>query len=102
LFQSFLDPIRNPPIAAAWMLAVPRHDAFSARVVEELSPLIGKTATTIRTCATNAKYQHLIPRPFKLPHSRRLAWYEEDVLRWMQSAQQVGPPAAPRRRGKQV
>src|SRR5437868_7191122 len=36
--------------------------------IEELSTLIGKAATTIRTCATNRKYQHLIPRPFKLPN----------------------------------
>jgi predicted DNA-binding transcriptional regulator AlpA len=53
--------------------------------VEQLSALIGKTPTTIRTCATNAKYQHLIPRPFKLPHSRRLCWYETDVLDWINS-----------------
>ncbi|MBS0448501.1 MAG: hypothetical protein JSR59_21475 [Proteobacteria bacterium] len=66
--------------------------------IEELSPLIGKTANTIRTCATNAKYQHLIPRPFKLPNSRRLAWYEEDVLTWMGQAVPVGPTG--RRRGR--
>ena len=65
--------------------------------IEELSSLIGKTATTIRTCATNAKYQHLIPRPFKLPHSRRLAWYEDDVAAWMQAAQPVGLPQKKRR-----
>lgn len=67
--------------------------------IEEISTLIGKTTTTIRTCATNAKYAHLIPRPFKLPHSRRLAWYEEDVLRWLQAATPVGPPLK-RRRGR--
>lgn len=67
--------------------------------IEELSGRIGKTATTIRTCATNAKYAHLIPRPFKLPHSRRLAWYEDDVLQWMQAATPVGPPVK-RRRGR--
>jgi predicted DNA-binding transcriptional regulator AlpA len=67
--------------------------------IEELSLLIGKTATTIRTCATNTKYQHLIPRPFKLPNSRRLAWYEEDVLRWIAAATPVGEPIK-RRRGR--
>ena len=67
--------------------------------IEELSAAIGKTETTIRTCATNAKYAHLIPRPFKLPHSRRLAWYQDDVLKWLQAATPVGPER-PRRRGR--
>ena len=67
--------------------------------IEEMSALIGKTANTIRTCATNAKYQHLIPRPFKLPHSRRLAWYEDDIAKWMEAAQPVGEPIK-RRRGR--
>lgn len=48
--------------------------------VEELSLLIGKTASTIRTCATNQKYQHLIPRPSKFPGSRRLYWRRADVI----------------------
>lgn len=65
--------------------------------IEELSAIIGKAATTIRTCATNRKYQHLIPRPFKLPHSRRLAWYEEDVRAWMAAATKVEPVAVKRR-----
>ena len=43
--------------------------------IEELAVQIGKSANTIRTCSTNKKLQHLIPRPFKLPHSRRLCWY---------------------------
>lgn len=68
--------------------------------IEQLSALIGKTATTIRTCATNAKYQHLIPPPFKLPHSRRLCWYEHDVLRWIESNRRVEPPPARRPRGR--
>lgn len=59
--------------------------------IEELSALIGKAATTIRTCATNAKYAHLIPRPFKLPGSRRLCWRKEDVLAWIQRANPVQP-----------
>lgn len=67
--------------------------------IEELSLLIGKTTNTIRTCATNAKYQHLIPRPFKLPHSRRLAWYETDVAAWLEEAKPVGPVVR-RRRGR--
>lgn len=61
--------------------------------VEQLSALIGKTPTTIRTCATNAKYQHLIPKPFKMPHSRRLCWYEQDVLEWIDSQRPVPEPA---------
>jgi predicted DNA-binding transcriptional regulator AlpA len=67
--------------------------------IEELSALIGKTENTIRTCATNRKYQHLIPRPFKFPHSRRLAWYADAVKEWMESALPVGEPVK-RRRGR--
>lgn len=68
--------------------------------VEELSKLIGKTATTIRTCASNDKYRHLIPQPFKLPHSRRLCWYEHDVLAWIESQRPSMPPPKKRPRGR--
>ncbi len=67
--------------------------------IEELSLLIGKTATTIRTCATNRKYQHLIPRPHKMPNSRRLFWYEDDVRAW-QAASTPVEPVLQRRRGR--
>lgn len=65
--------------------------------IEQLSEIIGKSATTIRTCATNEKYKHLIPRPFKMPSSRRLAWYESDVKAWLKSSTQVLPASKPRR-----
>lgn len=65
--------------------------------IEKLSNLIGKTATTIRTCATNEKYKHLIPRPFKMPNSRRLCWYREDVLAWLGCATIVSPQTKHRR-----
>ena len=65
--------------------------------IEDVSLQIGKTATTIRTCATNEKYFHLIPRPFKLPSSRRLLWREEDVQAWINQATTVGQ--VKRRRG---
>ncbi len=67
--------------------------------IEELSVLIGKAPTTIRTCATNRKFHHLIPRPFKMPHSRRLVWYEEDVVAWLEGSQTVTPVLV-RRRGR--
>ncbi len=67
--------------------------------IEQVSAIIGKSVTTIRTCATNEKYKHLIPRPFKFPHSRRLVWFEKDVLEWLAAAQPVSPPAK-RRRGR--
>lgn len=69
--------------------------------IEDLSRLIGKAATTIRTCATNKKYAHLIPRPHKLPGSRRLCWSKEDVLAWMEQATTVQPSRSERqaRRG---
>lgn len=68
--------------------------------IEQLSSLIGKTATTIRTCATNAKYTHLIPRPFKMPGSRRLCWYESEVLQWIESNKPATPPPPKRPRGR--
>jgi predicted DNA-binding transcriptional regulator AlpA len=67
--------------------------------IEELSVLIGKAVTTIRTCATNRKYHHLIPRPRKMPNSRRLFWYEDDVSAWQAASTPVGP-VAQRRRGR--
>lgn len=68
--------------------------------VEQLSALIGKTETTIRTCSTNKKYEHLIPRPFKMPHSRRLCWYEHEVHEWIQSHRPAVPPPPTRPRGR--
>ena len=65
--------------------------------IEELSRLIGKAPTTIRTCATNGKYKHLIPRPYKLPGSRRLLWRSEDVQAWILLATPVEVKRAPGR-----
>ncbi|WP_312781715.1 hypothetical protein [Acidovorax temperans] len=82
------------------MQKIQTHAALpSSRLVkiEELSERIGKTQTTIRTCATNEKYFHLIPRPIKLPNSRRLLWREEDIQAWINQATPVG--GIRRRRG---
>ncbi len=68
--------------------------------VEQLSALLGKTTNTIRTCATNRKYAHLIPRPFKLPNSRRLCWYQHEVLQWIESHRPAEPPPTKRQRGR--
>lgn len=68
--------------------------------IEELSTLIGKSTTTIRTCATCHKYKHLIPRPFKLPNSRRLCWFESEVWAWIESTKPVFPPPDRRPRGR--
>ncbi len=68
--------------------------------IEELSALIHKSENTIRTCATNKKYQHLIPRPFKMPHSRRLCWWLDDVLAWIESNRPAEPPPQKRPRGR--
>jgi predicted DNA-binding transcriptional regulator AlpA len=64
-------------------------DSSKVIFIGDLSNLIGKTETTIRTCATNKKYFHLIPRPFKMPNSRRLCWFQKDVLAWISSGTQV-------------
>ena len=76
---------------------VPNSSVSRILFIEEVSAIIGKTATTIRTCATNEKYFHLIPRPLKLPNSRRLAWREEDIQAWLAQATPVGQVR--RRRG---
>lgn len=68
--------------------------------IEQLAELIGKTPTTIRTFASNPKYQHLIPPAWKLPNSRRLCWLERDVLAWIESTQPVVPPPARRKPGR--
>lgn len=69
-------------------------------LIEELSTLIGKAETTIRTCATNEKYKHLIPKPFKMPNSRRLCWWEHEVLAWIESNRPAEPPPPKRPRGR--
>ena len=79
------------------MSGVPANPIKRTMFIEELSGLIGKATTTIRTCATNRKYQHLIPRPFKMPHSRRLVWYEDDVRAWLAQSTRVHPVTQKRR-----
>jgi predicted DNA-binding transcriptional regulator AlpA len=68
--------------------------------IEDVATLIGKSATTIRTCSTNLKYAHLIPRPWKMPGSRRLCWYQDDVLAWIDSCRPAEPPPPKRPRGR--
>jgi predicted DNA-binding transcriptional regulator AlpA len=68
--------------------------------IEEVAQLIGKAETTIRTCATNVKYHHLIPRPWKMPGSRRLCWYEHEVLAWIESARPAAVPMQKRGPGR--
>lgn len=67
--------------------------------IEQLSLLIGKSPKTIRTFLSKEQYKHLVPRPFKLPHSRRLCWYEHEVLAWIDSHRPASPPPEKRRRG---
>jgi predicted DNA-binding transcriptional regulator AlpA len=78
----------------------PSHCSVRILFIEDLSLLIGKSLTTIRTFATSEKYKHLIPRPFKMPGSRRLCWYEHDVLAWIASTKPVEPPPPRRPRGR--
>lgn len=87
------------------MASTPRQDSPSVcgpkvLFIEEVSLLIGKSATTIRTCATNLKYAHLIPSPWKMPNSRRLCWYEHEVRAWIESCRPAEPPPPKRRRGR--
>lgn len=68
--------------------------------IEDMVERIGKTATIIRTCATNQRYMHLIPRPWKMPGSRRLCWFEDEVMDWIQSSRPAIPPPRKRPRGR--
>ena len=85
-------------------LVIQTEDSEAAPVrilfVEQLSALIGKSANSIRTSATNEKYKHLIPRPWKLPNSRRLCWYEHEVLQWIESQRPALPAQTRRPRGR--
>jgi predicted DNA-binding transcriptional regulator AlpA len=67
------------------------HNDEDIIFIEELSRVIGKAVTTIRTNTTCKRYMHLIPRPVKLPNSRRLAWRWTSVRQWLEAAQPVGP-----------
>lgn len=51
--------------------------------VEQLSELIGKKPSSIRTYTSSSQYRHLVPPPFKFEGSRRLCWQETDVLAWI-------------------
>lgn len=90
--------------AGATLLDEPTEGSTTALVrrifIEELALLIGKSVTTIRTCSSNPKYHHLIPRPHKLPNSRRLSWTVEEVQKWMNSSRPAEPPPARRPRGR--
>jgi predicted DNA-binding transcriptional regulator AlpA len=95
-------PRRIAPLASHGHLHNTAPSQCSVRIlfIEDLSLLIGKSLTTIRTFATSEKYKHLIPRPFKMPGSRRLCWYEHDVLAWIASTKPVEPPPPRRPRGR--
>jgi len=81
-------------------LAHPLPPKLQLVFIEELALMIGKSVTTIRTCSSNKKYHHLIPRPRKLPNSRRLCWTLAEVLSWMESSRPVEPPPLRRPRGR--
>ena len=91
-----------PESLVGTLLAVTPTDLLPVRIliIEQVSALIGKSPTTIRTYATSAKYKHLIPPPFKLPGSRRLCWREKDVLDWINATRPAEPPPARRPRGR--
>lgn len=81
-------------------LVVPLSANVQLVFIEELAVMIGKSVTTIRTCSSNQKYHHLIPRPRKLPNSRRLCWTLADVLSWIESSRPAEPPPQRRPRGR--
>mgnify|MGYP006974788767 CR=1 FL=1 len=75
--------------------------ALSSFHISDDLMIISSTAIVwFRTFATSSKYSHLIPRPFKMPGSRRLCWYERDVLAWIESTKPAEPPPPRRPRGR--
>lgn len=67
---------------------------------EDIAKLTGLSLTTIRHYTGNAeKFGHLLPKWFKLPGARRLAWLEDDVLAWVRTGQ-TNAPLPKRRRGR--
>lgn len=48
---------------------------------EDLAPLVGRAASTIKTDARR-RPESLPPR-FRIPGSNRLMWLEADVLEWI-------------------
>lgn len=67
---------------------------------QDISRLTGLSVTTIRHYTGNAeKFGHLLPKWFKLPGARRLAWVEDDVLAWVRMGQ-TNAPQPKRRRGR--
>jgi predicted DNA-binding transcriptional regulator AlpA len=97
----FTLPVLPEAISGAPVAGNP-SDALPIRIlfIEQVSQLLGKSVATVRTFATCKRYLHLIPRPFKMPHSRRLCWYESDVLKWIESARPAEPPPPRRRPGR--
>ena len=94
--------ILSEALSGAPIVGDPHSTTLPVRILftEQLSALIGKSPTTIRTFATSSKYKHLIPRPFKMPGSRRLCWYENDVLEWIEATRPAEPPPERRPRGR--
>jgi len=67
---------------------------------EDISRITGLSITTIRHYTGNAeKFGHLLPRWFKLPGARRLAWLPGTVAEWIQAGQ-AAVPQPKRRRGR--
>lgn len=68
---------------------------------EDVAAQLGLKIATLRHYTGNAeKFGHLLPKWFKLPGARRLAWLEDDVLAWIRKGQLATPPLERRRRGR--
>ncbi|MET3119888.1 putative DNA-binding transcriptional regulator AlpA [Undibacterium sp. GrIS 1.8] len=67
---------------------------------DDISRITGLSITTIRHYTGNAeKFGHLLPRWFKLPGARRLAWLPGTVTDWIQAGINAAPQPK-RRRGR--
>ena len=96
-------PSASPAIQA---IRADRNSDSSASAIpkllfsEDISLLTNRSISTIRHYTGNAKdFGHLLPKWFKLPGSRRLAWLESDVMAWI-IAGQTPVVKAKRRRGR--
>lgn len=67
--------------------------------IERVAELLGIGVTSIRTYANNPSHHHRIPLPFRIEGRRKLCWYQEDVLAWLE-ARRVLPLPEHRPRGR--
>ena len=60
--------------------------------IERVAELLGIGVGSIRTYVNNSKHHHRIPLPFRIEGRRKLCWYQEDVLAWLEARRAIPLP----------